>query len=156
MIKFTTEVELPKFTKKLGYRHQSMMIGSCFAENIGTYLQELCFPIMVNPFGILYNPVSIANSLDLLISGKIFTEEDLFYSNGQYNSFSHHSRFSGSDPVDTLAQINKQAAEASGILRNCHHLFLTFGTSWVFQHKTMGLLFQTVTNFLQQHSTDTG
>lgn len=140
MIKFTTEVELPKFTKKLGYRHQSMMIGSCFAENIGTYLQELCFPIMVNPFGILYNPVSIANSLDLLISGKIFTEEDLFYSNGQYNSFSHHSRFSGSDPVDTLAQINKQAAEASGILRNCHHLFLTFGTSWVFQHKTNGVV----------------
>jgi len=140
MIKFTTEVELPKFTKKLGYRHQSMMIGSCFAENIGTYLQELCFPIMVNPFGILYNPVSIANSLDLLISGKIFTEEDLFYSNGQYNSFSHHSRFSGSDLVNTLAQINAQLAEASTVLKNCHHLFITFGTSWVFQHKTKGVI----------------
>lgn len=140
MINFRTEIELPKIVKKLGYRHQSMMIGSCFAENIGTYLQELCFPIMVNPFGILYNPVSIANSLDLLISGKIFTEKDLFYSNGKYNSFSHHSRFSGSDPADTLAHINKQAVEASGILKNCHHLFITFGTSWVFQHTTTGVV----------------
>ena len=140
MIKFRTEVELPKIAKKLGYRHQSMMIGSCFAENIGTYLQELCFPIMVNPFGILYNPVSIANSLELLISGKIFTEQDLFYSSGKYNSFSHHSRFSGSDPADTLAHINKQAAEAAGILKNCHHLFITFGTSWVFEHKTNGVV----------------
>ncbi len=140
MIKFSTEVELPKIVKKLSYRHQSMMIGSCFAENIGTYLQELCFPIMVNPFGILYNPVSIANSLDLLISGKIFTEQDLFYANGKYNSFSHHSRFSCSDPADTLAHINKQAAEASCILKNCHHLFITFGTSWVFQNTTNGVV----------------
>lgn len=136
MIKFRTEVDLPDFKKKMGYRHQSMMIGSCFAENIGTYLQELCFPIMVNPFGILYNPISIANSLELLITGKKFTEQDLFYSNGLYNSFSHHSRFSGSDPVNTLEGINTQAAEASDILKKCHHLFITFGTSWVFKHKT--------------------
>jgi len=112
-----------------------MMIGSCFAENIGTYLQELCFPIMVNPFGIVYNPISIANSLNLLLSGKKFAEQDLFYSNGLYNSFSHHSRFSGSDPDSTLSRINIQTNEASVILKNCHHLFITFGTSWVFEHK---------------------
>ncbi|HZK96793.1 MAG TPA: GSCFA domain-containing protein [Prolixibacteraceae bacterium] len=135
MIKFRTEVELPEFKKKMGYRHQSIMIGSCFAENIGTYLQELCFPIMVNPFGILYNPISIANSLNLLLSGKKFAEQDLFYSNGLYNSFSHHSRFSGIDPDSTLLRINTQNNEASGILKNCHHLFITFGTSWVFEHK---------------------
>ncbi len=138
MIKFKTEVELPEFTKKMGYQHPSVMIGSCFVENIGTYLQKLCLPVMVNPFGILYNPISIANSLNLLLSGKKFTEQDLFYSNGLYHSFSHHSRFSGSDPVSALTNINTQAAEASGILKNCHHLFITFGTSWVFKHKING------------------
>jgi hypothetical protein len=138
MIKFRTEVDIPEFKKKMGYRHQSMMIGSCFAENIGTYLQELCFPIMVNPFGILYNPISIANSLEILLSGKNFTQQDLFYSNGLYNSFSHHSRFSGSDLAETLERINTKIAEASGLLKNCHHLFITFGTSWVFKNKTSG------------------
>jgi len=141
MIKLITPVELPNFKNKMGYRHQSMMIGSCFAESIGTFLQELCFPIMVNPFGTLYNPISIANSLDLLLSGKTFTgRQDLFYSNGVYNSFYHHSRFSGSDQSNTLAIINKQTAEAAGVLKKCHHLFITFGTSWVFKHKTNGIV----------------
>ena len=138
MIKFRTETELPEFQKKIGYRHHSMLIGSCFAENIGTYLEDLCLPIMVNPFGILYNPASIANSLDLLLSGKNFTEQDLFYSNGLYNSFSHHSRFSGSDQHNTLERINKRNAEATFILKNCHQLIITFGTSWVFEHKANG------------------
>ncbi|MCX6236072.1 MAG: GSCFA domain-containing protein [Bacteroidia bacterium] len=140
MLKFRTEVDLPEFKKKMGYRHQSMMFGSCFAENIGTYLQDLCFPIMVNPFGILYNPISIANSLEILLNRKKFTEQGLFYSNGLYNSFSHHSRFSGSDPVNMLERINTQAAEASDILKKCHHLFITFGTSWIFKHKTSGVV----------------
>lgn len=137
-MKLSTVVELPAFKKKMGYCDHSMMIGSCFAENIGAYLQELCFPVMVNPFGILYNPISIANSLDHLLSGKKFTEQDLFYSNGLYHSFSHHSRFSGSDLVETLSGINKQTSEAAFRLKECDHLFITFGTSWVFKHKISG------------------
>ena len=74
MIKFRTEVDIPDFIKKMGYRHQSLMIGSCFTENIGNYLQDRCLPVIVNPFGILYNPASIANSIELLISGKMFTD----------------------------------------------------------------------------------
>jgi hypothetical protein len=77
MTKFRTEVDLPEFKKKMGYRCQTLMIGSCFAENTGIYLQERCLPVMVNPFGILYNPVSIANSLELLLGRKTFTEQNL-------------------------------------------------------------------------------
>lgn len=140
MIKLRTEVDLPEFKRKLGYRHPSLMIGSCFAENMGNSLQELCFPIQVNPFGILYNPFSIANSLGFLIDGKRFTEQDLFYSNGLYNSFFHHSRFSNPDPVNALKYINLQATEASDVLINCSHLFITFGTSWVFRNKASGVV----------------
>ena len=138
MIKLQTEVDLPDFKRKMGYRHRSVMMGSCFAENIGIYLQDLCFPVTVNPFGILYNPVSIANSLGFLIDRKVFTEQDLFYSNGLYNSFSHHSRFSGPDPLNVLRNINQLAHDASDDLVKCHQLFITFGTSWVFKHKTTG------------------
>ena len=138
MIKFRTEVELPGFKKKMSYRYKSLMIGSCFAENIGNYLQERCLPVIVNPFGILYNPLSIANCLELLLSRKIFTDQDLFFSNGLYNSFSHHSRYSGSDSAKVLEQINSEATKAQDILNNATHLFITFGTSWVFQHKQTG------------------
>lgn len=138
MIKFRTEVELPQFTTKIGYRNQSLLIGSCFAENIGIYLEQRCFPVLVNPFGILYNPLSIANSLELLMVRKSFTEQDLFFSNSLYHSFSHHSRFSGSDPGSMLEKINRQAADASDRLKNASHLFITFGTSWVFEDKNSG------------------
>jgi len=138
MIKFRTEVELPDFENKLGYRRQSMMIGSCFAGNIGNYLRDYCFPIVVNPFGILYNPISIANCLDFLLTGKKFTEHDLFFSNGLFNSFSHHGQFSGTDLNKTLQRMNSSAAEAFEVLKNCSHLFITFGTSWVFEHKATG------------------
>ena len=138
MIKFRTEVDLPEFSKKMGYRHHSMMIGSCFAESIGFWLEDHSFPVMINPFGILYNPISIANSLELLITRKIFTGQDLFFANGVFNSFSHHSRFSNSDQEKTLERMNSLANEASFELKNSSHLFITFGTSWVFQHKING------------------
>ncbi len=138
MIKFRTEVELPQFNKKIGYRDQSLLIGSCFAENIGLYLQQRCFPVLVNPCGILYNPLSIANTIELLITQKTFTKQELFFSNGLYHSFSHHSRFSGTDPDIILGQINRQAADASDRLINASYLFITFGTSWVFEHKQSG------------------
>jgi len=138
MIKLRTEVELPEFKSKMGYRHQSLMIGSCFAENIGNYLRERCLPITVNPYGILYNPFSVAGCLEQLMTQKKFTEDDLFFSNGLFNSFSHHGRFSGSDSGKVLRQINSEAIEAFTCLKNANHLFVTFGTSWVFQHKESG------------------
>ena len=138
MIKLRTEVDLPPFKKKIGYRYPSMMMGSCFTENIGNWLYKLCFPVTVNPFGILYNPVSIANSLDILTSGKVFTQEDLFYYNGLYNSFAHHSRFSHPDCATALSLINAQARGAADDLKKCKHLFITLGTAWVFKHRTLG------------------
>lgn len=136
MIKLSTEVSLPEMPEKLSYRRKSMMLGSCFAESIGTKLQDLCFPIDVNPFGILYNPVSIANSLEILMSGKIFGEEDLFYANGLWNSFYHHSRFSNINKQECLSVINNRITGGAGALKESNLLFVTFGTSWVFEDKS--------------------
>lgn len=138
MIKLRTEVDLPPFKTKMGYRHHTVMMGSCFTENIGNWLQKLCFPVTVNPFGILYNPASVANSLNLLISGKVFSGQDLFFFNGLYNSFSHHSRFSHPDSQTALSMINAEARRAADDLTKCKHLFITLGTAWVFKHRTLG------------------
>src|SRR5690554_6241317 len=56
-IKFQTEVKIPAFEWKTGYKGKMMLIGSCFTENIGNKLSALKYPVDVNPFGILYNPV---------------------------------------------------------------------------------------------------
>jgi len=122
----------------MGYRHQSMMIGSCFAENIGNQLQELCLPTTVNPFGILYNPVSIANGLTILLEGKEFTSRDLFFHENLYHSFAHHGKFSRPAHDEMLDFINSKVIEARAVLKGSSHLFITFGTSWVFRFKETG------------------
>ncbi len=140
MVKFNTPVALNESGTKISYHTQSMMIGSCFSENIGRNLQECCMPITVNPFGILYNPSSIANCLKHIITQKKFTDQDLFEREGLFHSFSHHSSFSNSNPKTVLDQINKHSLEAYNRLKQASHLFITFGTAWVFENKKSGAI----------------
>jgi hypothetical protein len=138
MITFRTEVALPKVTKQLSYRQNFLMIGSCFTENIGNNLQNLCFPILTNPCGILYNPASIARCINFLVSKKQLGDSDLFPENGLWNNFSFHSRFSHADKASALAGMNNSISSAGDQLNSASHLFITFGTSWVYRDKEDG------------------
>ena len=103
---FRTVFDIPSSDYKLSYNTKSLFIGSCFTENIGDRLSKLKFNVDVNPFGVLYNPISVKNSLEILIQKKTFKEEDLQYYNEQWFSFYHHSRFSDIDKLECLRKIN--------------------------------------------------
>jgi GSCFA family. len=132
---FTTEVGISEFSSKIDYSTGVMFVGSCFSDNIGQKLNALKFPVDINPFGVLYNPVSIANSLELLKNQTIFDESDLFHDKGLWNSFSHHSSFSDVDLDVTLTRINSQIQTSGQFLKDADFLMLTFGTAWVYQIK---------------------
>jgi hypothetical protein len=138
MIALRTEVVLPKIANKLSYRRNTLMVGSCFTENIGNYLQNHCFPILTNPCGILYNPASMAECLSFLVGEHQFTGTDLFQANGLWNNFHFHSRYSDPDQKTALTEMNNSVAKASAQLRSASHLFLTFGTSWIYRDKESG------------------
>ena len=140
MIAFRTEVAMPKIPRQLSYRRNIVMIGSCFTENIGNNLQNLCFPVLTNPCGILYNPASIATNVEFLISEKCFQESDLFYANGLWNNFSFHSRYSHPDKEIALDLMNNSVSLAAAQIKTASHLFLTFGTSWVYREKELGTI----------------
>ena len=76
-MEFRTEVHIPPSGKKISYRSGILFMGSCFTENIGAMMKELQFPVEVNPFGINYNPSSVARNLWSLLNGKEFREDDL-------------------------------------------------------------------------------
>jgi hypothetical protein len=140
MITFRTEVGMPKVNRQLSYRRNALMVGSCFTENIGSNLQNRYFPVLVNPCGILYNPASIAGCIDFLIRKVQVEASELFNANGLWNNFSFHSRFSDPDKETALAMMNRSLALAAGQLRDASHLFLTFGTSWVYREKENGTI----------------
>ncbi|NQU86912.1 MAG: GSCFA domain-containing protein [Mariniphaga sp.] len=137
-MKFFTEVEIPGFPAKIDYSSKIIMMGSCFAEEIGAKLQKLKFNIDINPFGILYNPVSIANSLKILIKKRMFKPGDLYFKDGLWFSFSHHGRFSSEDRDKALEQINSRIEAGAENIRNADYLFLTFGTAWVYELNSTG------------------
>ena len=130
---FRTIVTVQPSSKQIDYDSKVLFTGSCFTENVGNKLRYYKFNTIVNPFGILYNPVSVSNSLKSIIEKKIFRKEDLFFHNNLWNSFYHHSRFSHPDQSICLEQINNQVEQAYSLLKEADFLFITFGTAWIYE-----------------------
>lgn len=138
MKSFRTAVAIDKPPFHISHKDSLMFIGSCFSESIGHKFQDCKFTIDVNPFGQQYNPASIAHSIDLLVSGKVFTAADLIFHNEQYHSFAHHGSFSRNSAEETLQTINTKFEVAVKGIKNASVLFITPGTSHVFKWKNTG------------------
>ena len=134
---------LPPFKSPIKISHQDkvLCIGSCFAEHIGERLIYSKIPTSLNPFGIVYNPISIAGSLELLLQTDfIFSEKNdqLVESPIGWNSFSHHGQFSHPEKEVVIEKINHALAKTRDFLNNTTKLILTFGTANVFVYKKTG------------------
>ncbi len=129
---FRTVVDIPPASGKISYSSKLMFIGSCFTEEIGSKLEKYLFDVDINPFGVIYNPVSVANSLKILLEKRLFAEGDLQRRGNIWFSWYHHSRFSSDDKQEALDNINSRILYSSEYLRKADFLFITFGTAWVY------------------------
>ncbi len=132
---FRTLVPVPETSLRIKYSSKLMFMGSCFSENIGDKFRESKFCIDNNPYGIVYNPLSIKKGLLRLIEKKYYQTDELFEQDGVWYSFDHHSRFSGSDKNLLLQNINQQLLNSAEFLKTADFLFITFGTSLVYELK---------------------
>lgn len=135
---FRTKVIIPRSKFDFGYRHKAMMMGSCFVENIGAKLKSFKYQVDVNPFGVIYNPVSVCSSLRLLMEEREFIEDDLNFHNNLWFSFYHHSKFSNHDLSTCISDINEEIKKSSKELKEADFLFITFGTAWVYELLSSG------------------
>jgi len=133
-----TTFRIESSQKKLSYNNPAMFIGSCFASSIGSMMGLGRMPVMINPSGTVYNPVSVCNTLNTITSGKDFTINDLYHYNDTYLSFYHYTDFSSEDPSEVLEKINRRSREAGEFLRNARFLFITLGTARVYKWKETG------------------
>lgn len=132
----TIEHQKPQFT--IGYKDTLISIGSCFADNIGNYLQESLLNIAPNPFGVMYNPASVLKTLQNIRQNRECSEQQLQLNNGMYCSPEHHGVFSHPSKQQCIKNINSALAEAHKVWQKCSVLLLTFGTAWVYQDKQSG------------------
>ncbi|MEI3156022.1 MAG: GSCFA domain-containing protein [Odoribacter sp.] len=129
-------IEKPDF--QIGYTTSILMLGSCFVENMGARLEYFKFQADINPCGIVYNPLSVADTLEILLSGKRFEEKDLILRDGKWMSFSHHGRFSAVSREQCLQNINARLAGAVRQLTKLDVLIITWGTAWVYRYRQTG------------------
>jgi len=135
-MKFRTEIALKPSNHNFSHKSETMLVGSCFAESIGEKLAYFKFPLLVNPCGILFNPVSIRNAFQFIYEKKIFTEDDLVFHDGLWHSFFHHGSFSNANKTLCLETINQSISEAHDWLIETKTVIITLGTSYVWEHKS--------------------
>jgi len=133
-----TTIKIEPSENKITYNDPVMFIGSCFASSIGSQMEIGKMPVLINPAGSVYNPVSVCNTIDIIVSGRNFVKNDLYCYNGTWLSFNHYTDFSSEDPLNVIKNINKKSKEALSFLSNARFLFITLGTARVFRFKETG------------------
>ena len=135
-MKLTTPVSLPEAAPQLSLSSHVLLMGSCFAEGVGQRLKD-CLPeghVMSNPFGVLYNPASIASALGCMLDGKLPTDEMLFAGrDGLWHSWLHDGRFSAADKGACAEMIERQFVAACDVFDKADLLCVTWGTSRLYR-----------------------
>ena len=139
-MRFSTYVEVPKSNLEISHETRVIMLGSCFAQNIGQKLMECKFLVDINPFGILYNPFSICEALDYICSDRLFDEacEEIFFHSDMWHSWLHHSDFSRSERAGVVDAVNSRLLVAKDAFASLDVLMLTFGTAYVYRRVSDG------------------
>ncbi|MBR5030825.1 MAG: GSCFA domain-containing protein, partial [Muribaculaceae bacterium] len=91
---FRTTIKTRDEEPFMRHSDKMMLMGSCFSDNIGAKLKDAMLNVIVNPFGTIFNPLSIASGVDKIIDNATIAGADLFLSSGVWNSYDFHSRFS--------------------------------------------------------------
>lgn len=135
MDNFRTLIQIKPAENKISYATKLFFIGSCFSENISQQLNNLKFTTLSNPYGIIFNPISIKKALQEIVEKKQYTNEDLVFHNELYHSMQHHGRFSTTTKKETLSLINSSTSESHIFLKEATHVFITLGTAWVYEYQ---------------------
>ena len=135
---FRTVVKCTASPEKIGYGTPFLMLGSCFAENLGARLRQFKFDVVFNPFGIVYHPAPAAHQLERIMTAEPYAVSELQQHNELWHSFDHHGRFSHPDVSECLEQINMELRQAHDQLARSGWLFVTFGSAWAYRSKSSG------------------
>ena len=137
MIKLQTPVADTECMVPVTYEDRIMMLGSCFTDNVGQKLADWGFNVCINPFGTLYNPASIAESVARLANGRHFTEDECVWMGsgaGKVCSFSHHTSYARPTVEEFLENANRALEESRRFWKECDRVLITYGTARVWRH----------------------
>lgn len=133
-MQFTTKIPIEKSQNLITYESKIMALGSCFAENISEKFHYFKFQITTNPFGIIFNPISIEKLINRIVTKIEFTEKDIFFHNDLWHCYEVHSELSNPNKEEFLNELNLLIVQSFNFLIQTSHLTITYGTSWIYRN----------------------
>ena len=133
-MQFRTQIPISKTNNPIDYNSKIISIGSCFAENMAEKFDYFKFQNETNPFGIIFNSVSIEKIISRIIKKEFYTEKDIFFYNERWHSYEVHSDLSNSDRQELLETLNKAISETYKNLKEATHIIITYGTAWIYKN----------------------
>lgn len=133
-MKFRTEYKETRVQPPLDPSKPIVLVGSCFASNIAAKMRE-CLWDAYNGVGTLYNPMSIAKVLDLVIfenDNQDKVVESLFEAEGKVHSWLFDSHFSASSKEICIELISQMRTDLLSALSRAQAMVVTFGTAWCY------------------------
>lgn len=138
-MKLMLDIKIAGPAEKVDYRDKIMLVGSCFTEHIGDSLADLKFQVLQNPNGIIFDPSTVASSITSYVENRQYNENDLLQLNELWQSWQHHSRYSGITKNDVLQNINASQQQAHQFLKDAKWLIITLGTSFSYRLADNGM-----------------
>lgn len=133
-MQFTTQIPIPKSNHPIDYNSRIVSLGSCFAVNIGEKFNYFKFRNSVNPFGILFHPAAIDKLIEFAVSGKQFSQNDIFFLNDCWHCFDAHSDLNAIEKDEIIANLNAATSNLKTQLSEASHIIITLGTAWVYRN----------------------
>jgi lysophospholipase L1-like esterase len=133
-MKLQTTVSVSPESNKIDYTSKLLLLGSCFAESMGERLEYFKFQNLQNPFGVIFNPLSISSLLERAATGNRFTAADVFERDGQWFCFEAHSLLTATSSDDLLDLLNRRLELLKAYMETATHIVFTYGTAWVYRY----------------------
>jgi GSCFA family len=138
-MKLMADIKIQAPDTRIAHSDAIMLVGSCFTEHIGGSLRDNKFQVLQNPHGIIFDPISLCTGITSYIENKVYDLPQLFLYNELWQSWAHHSRFSGIDRNAVLAAINAAQARANKFLASAKWLVITLGSSFSYRLAETGM-----------------
>ncbi|MEZ4778564.1 MAG: GSCFA domain-containing protein [Flavobacteriaceae bacterium] len=129
-----TQIPFSPQEPQIDYHSKIVLLGSCFTEHIGEKLEYFKFQNIQNPFGVIFNPVSIEKLILRALNDTFFTEEDIFQHNEVWYCFEVHSSLSELNKETFLNRLNVSLKTFKDQLLSASHIVITLGSAWVYWH----------------------
>ncbi len=126
-MKLQTIVDIKPSEWKIGYEDTVLMLGSCFSDEIGRQMEERKMQVTCNPFGTLYNPLSIAQAIHMTELPELVEHDGLWHSMAHHGSFSRATKEEAEKAVAESIETMQRALEEATVV------IVTFGTAWVYE-----------------------